>query len=158
VSKRTFSILSLGPAAREQVAAKLLAEQIAQQKPARDPLPSKWKAKPVIVDGVRFDSQSEYDRWCELKLMERAGQITHLSRQVRFVLKIGERQVVIRSERYPNGRTAVYTADFTYREKNGRFVVEEHKGIDDSVSRLRRAVVEAIYGFEIRMSGPQVLT
>ena len=30
--------------------------------------PHKYGAKPVVVDGERFDSTGEYRRWCELKL------------------------------------------------------------------------------------------
>jgi hypothetical protein len=68
---------------------------------------------------------------------------------------IDGRPVLIRSERYPNGRAAIYKADFVYerRERAGdpwETVVEERKtGWDDPASRLRRAVVETIYQFRI---------
>ena len=47
---------------------------------------SKYGAKKVTVDGITFDSKKEANRWCELRLMERAGVITGLERQVKFVL------------------------------------------------------------------------
>lgn len=47
---------------------------------------SKYKAKKTIVDGIEFDSQKEAARWRELVLLERAGQIQNLRRQVKYVL------------------------------------------------------------------------
>lgn len=47
---------------------------------------NKFHAKKVGVDGIKFDSQKEAARWQELKLLERAGEICELERQVRFLL------------------------------------------------------------------------
>jgi len=72
----------------------------------------------------RFDSQKEYDRWSELKLLERAGEIGELRRQVPFELfpafsdKEGVRHQAVN-----------YKADFTYTEK-GTEVVEDVKAYD----------------------------
>lgn len=42
---------------------------------------SKYHNKKVVLpDGTVFDSQKEYARWCELRLLERAGKITNLQR------------------------------------------------------------------------------
>ena len=66
----------------------------------------------------------EYSRWQELKLMQRAGEIYELQRQVPFVLiptQRGEDGKVIERE-------VKYIADFTYRERCGnRLVVEDTK-------------------------------
>lgn len=70
-----------------------------------------------------FDSVREYNRWNELKLLERAGKIQGLERQVPFEL--------IPTQRDENGkvvfRPITYYADFTYWE-NGKFVCEDTKG------------------------------
>ena len=42
--------------------------------------------KTVTSDGIKHDSIKEANRWCELKLLERAGKITDLQRQVPFEL------------------------------------------------------------------------
>ena len=47
---------------------------------------NKYHAKKIFADGQSFDSRKEYRRWCELKLIERAGEIGNLQRQVRFHL------------------------------------------------------------------------
>ena len=68
-----------------------------------------------------FDSKKERERWNELRLLERAGAITKLQRQVPFE--------IIPSQ-YRDGkcieRAAKYIADFTYYE-NGELVVEDVK-------------------------------
>lgn len=113
---------------------------------------SKYRAKPVVADGERFPSQAEFRRWNELRMLERAGVISCLERQKAFPLVIDGKPILIRSEGYPNGRKAKYTADFVYFENDER-IVEEFKGKDTTESRLRRAVAEAIYGFRIRVTG-----
>lgn len=69
-------------------------------------------------------SQKERDRAYELKLMERAGLIHNLSEQVRFIILPAQydengKMIFQRSE---------YWADFTYYDKDGKFVVEDVKG------------------------------
>lgn len=85
---------------------------------------NKYHNKKIIYDGLKFDSQHEADRYCELKLMERGKVITGLGRQVKFELipsqKIDGKVVE---------RPCTYIADFTYTDKDGRFVVEDAKGM-----------------------------
>lgn len=106
------------------------------------------------IDGVVFDSKSEARRWAELQMLESVGEISDLKRQVRLPLVINRRVVKIRSSGFPGGRPCVYTVDFKYRDRAGTERWEEHKGHDDPAARLRRAVVEAIYGIEIIVTGP----
>ena len=48
---------------------------------------NKYHNKKVTTsDGIQHDSQKEARRWCELRLLERAGKITDLQRQVEFEL------------------------------------------------------------------------
>ena len=112
---------------------------------------NKYGAKRTEVDGIKFASLREARRYQDLKTMERAGIITDLVCQPAFPFIIDERPVLIRSKGYPNGRKAKYIADFSYLE-NGCRVVEDSKGMDTPVSRLKRALVEAIYGVEVRLS------
>lgn len=87
---------------------------------------SKYRNKRVNTEDGWFDSQRELKRWQELKLLERAGKIQNLQRQVSFELipKIG------------GYRPIVYKADFVY-EENGKRVVEDSKGFRDRVYRLK---------------------
>ena len=47
---------------------------------------SKYHNKKVMIDGIKFDSKKEANRYQELKLMQRAGIISDLQRQVKYVL------------------------------------------------------------------------
>jgi hypothetical protein len=92
-------------------------------------------------------------------LLERAGEISELKRQVAFPLEINGQPVVIRSDRYPAGRRCKYRADFTYYDIRFPDVltVEESKGVWTDAARLRVAVAEAIYGFRLLITGPAKL-
>lgn len=116
---------------------------------------NKYRAKPEVVDGIRFDSAAEARRYRELKLMERAKEIHSIEIKPVFPLTCGGRPVLIRSDGYPNGRKAKYTADFAYIcNRSDERVIEEVKGFDQADSRLRRAIVEAEYGVRIRVVKP----
>lgn len=111
---------------------------------------SKYKNTKVAVDGITFDSKREAKRYQELKLLERAGEIANLTIQPKFPLRCNGRDILIRSNRYYRGRKATYYADFSYTTKEGR-VVEDVKGADTALSRLKRAIVEAEYGVRVEI-------
>ena len=80
----------------------------------------KFKNEPVVYNGEKFDSAKEFRRWGVLRLLQRAGKISNLRRQVKFTLipkKKGE---------YRTEQECSYIADFTY-EKDGKLVVEDVK-------------------------------
>lgn len=116
--------------------------------PAKQPpKPRKYANKPEWVDGHKFDSRAEADRYRYLKPLEAAGAIERLELQPKFLFEINGTPVKIRSEKMPNGRQASYRADFRYYcNARGREIVEDVKGTDTSDSRLRRAIVEAQFG------------
>ena len=105
---------------------------------------NKYNATKTTIDGITFDSQREANRYCELKLLERAKEINGLQRQVSFTLippyTINGRKV----------RKMEYIADFTYFEKDGRFVVEDVKGFRTDVYKLKKKLFEYKYVLEIR--------
>jgi hypothetical protein len=84
-------------------------------------------------DGLIHGSIKELRRWKELQLLERAGQIKDLKRQVKFVLipaqreqgTIGKRGGIKQGKLIE--RELSYIADFVYTE-NGKMVVEDAKG------------------------------
>lgn len=74
--------------------------------------------KTITLDGIEHDSKKEAKRWMELCLLQRAGEISDLKRQVPFELipkQEGERAVK-------------YIADFVYTER-GKQVVEDVKSL-----------------------------
>lgn len=110
----------------------------------------RYKSKKVTIDGITFDSETEGKRYRNLKLLERGKLILDLKLQPVFPLVIDGRPVLIKSGRYKNGRKCKYTADFTYWDvEKKKQIVEEVKGYPTDVYKLRKAVVEAIYGIDI---------
>ena len=72
----------------------------------------------------KYDSLKEYRRYNELKLLERAGEISDLQRQVKFVIQPAFQY---RNERI---NEIAYIADHVYSRKDGETVVEDVKGVD----------------------------
>ena len=50
---------------------------------------NKFRAQKVDVDGIKFDSKWEAERYNQLQIMQRTGQIKDLQRQVKFILLDG---------------------------------------------------------------------
>lgn len=115
------------------------------------PAKNKFNAKKKTVDGIAFDSKREAKRYLELKHMQTAGLISNLTLQPKFPLYCGSDPVRIRSAGYPNGRHAYYKGDFKYDDADGFSIVEDAKGNDTPLSRLKRAMVEAHYGIIVKL-------
>ena len=93
----------------------------------------KYRNTPTVLDGIRFDSKREAERYAELKLLERGGIIKDLKTQVRFEL----------IPKNKNGRAVYYVCDFTYTE-NGVLVVEDVKSqpTKTPVYRLKKRLMK----------------
>jgi len=101
--------------------------------------PSKYRNIKVEYDGVHFDSKRERDRYQELKLLERAGEIRDLILQPAFPLIVNGHKI------------GTYRGDFQYTEcASGEQIVEDVKGVRTPVYRLKKKIVAALYGIEIR--------
>lgn len=101
-------------------------------------------AEPTVVDGIKFDSAREAKRWQELRLMEMAGEISELTRQVPLELQ-GMRGPILT----PKGRVRRYIADFRYLDRRtGAWVIEDSKGHPTEVYELKKAIVAAM-GLEV---------
>lgn len=101
---------------------------------------TKYLNKPQRVDGEYFASKKELARWQELKLLEVAGKISDLRRQVTFPLIVNGYQV------------GKYRADAVYME-NGKRVIEDVKGRRDGLPyqmfKLKAQLMKALYGQDI---------
>lgn len=126
---------------------------------------SKYGSKKIIRDGMTFDSLKEYRRFVELSLLEKAGAITDLKRQVPFELipahfeeiptgeyyKRGERKGQPKFKRVCIENSVVYNADFVYTE-NGKTVVEDTKSKATKTKDyiLKRKMMLYFHGIRIR--------
>lgn len=104
----------------------------------------KYHNTKVKINGEIFDSKKEAARWQELLLLQRAGKISHLNRQVTYEL--------IPSQ-YIDGkcveRSVKYVADFVYHQ-DGQLVVEDTKGMKTPEYVLKRKLMLSVYGIRIK--------
>ncbi|ESH90772.1 hypothetical protein B551_0222650 [Cupriavidus sp. HPC(L)] len=104
---------------------------------------SKYRNTRVSLNGMKFDSRREMERYIHLAEMEREGRISGLRRQVVYELAPG---VVIQGRKRPALR---YVADFVYRDGEGREVTEDVKGKITEGYRIKRHLM-AVMGIEIK--------
>lgn len=93
--------------------------------------PSKWRNVITHVDGIKFHSGMEADRYCELRDLARAGVITELVLQPRF-----EIYPAFRDNKGVKRQNIEYIADFMYNE-NGNVIVEDVKGKETDEFRMK---------------------
>ena len=111
----------------------------------------KYHNKKVTIDGITFDSVKEANRYRELKVLERIGEITGLELQVKFVLIPSIYETY---ERYgKNGKKLIekecaYIADFVYF-RNGVKVVEDAKGVRTKDYIIKRKLMLFMHGIRV---------
>jgi len=111
---------------------------------------NKFNARKIVDGSLTFDSKKEHSRWLELSLLERAGEISNLQRQVKFEL--------IPKQTKSDGsceRPTSYVADFVYFDKKtGKKVVEDVKGMKIgpvyNVFVIKRKLMLFKYGIEVK--------
>jgi len=116
-------------------------------KPIASPAPSpkartrKYLNQPTTSsDGITHDAKGECERWEELRLLERAGSIRSLRRQVPYALVVSGVLV------------CTYIADFVY-EEGAATIVEDRKSPRTrqlAAFRIKRKLMLACHGIEVR--------
>jgi hypothetical protein len=92
----------------------------------------KYSAKRTEVDGIVFASKAEAGRYCQLKELERAGEIRNLEVQPKFKFACG----------------AKYIADFRYM-KGAQSVIEDVKGVETAVFKLKRLLLKHEFNVDV---------
>ena len=108
---------------------------------------NKYRAVKTVVDGITFDSKREAARWSELLMLQRAKQISQLERQVHFVLAP---PVMLWGEKRKKPALR-YVADFRF-VWHGQIVVEDAKGRDTPIGRIKRHLMKSVHGIDVRLS------
>ena len=103
----------------------------------------KYHNTKTVLDGIKFDSKLEAERYAQLKILERAGVIKGLELQPSFELLPSFRK---------NGKTwrkTVYKADFRYiLVDDDSYIIEDVKGstaVITDVFRLKQKLFEYKY-------------
>lgn len=120
---------------------------------------AKYKNEKITVDGETFDSRKEFHRYKELLILERAGKIKNLQRQVKFELVPPQYESVERcsqktGRRLQDGKKRIepgvyYIADFVYTLMDGSTVVEDTKGFRTDAYIIKRKLMLHVHGIRI---------
>lgn len=121
---------------------------------------NKYRNQRTTVNGITFDSRREAKRYCELCVLERAGEIIDLQIQKTFVLVPEQRAES--TERYQKGihkgewkqgklleRPITYIADFAYYQ-DGKLIVEDAKGLRTKEYILKRKLMLFIHNIRVK--------
>ena len=108
---------------------------------------SKFGNRKVEIDGFKFDSQKEANFYCKLKILKDSGEIADFDKQVKFDIRVN------------NIHIANYFLDFLVKKNDGTIDYIDIKGQDryskkfikTDVFQLKKKLVEAIYGIEIKI-------
>jgi hypothetical protein len=96
-------------------------------------LKHKFKAKPVIDDGIKFASKKEHKRYIELKTLQKYGEVLFFLRQVPFHLP----------------GNVKYVCDYLVFWTNNEVTIEDSKGMKTAMYILKKKQVETIYPIKI---------
>ena len=125
---------------------------------------NKYGNRRFFKDGENWDSAKEYNRYQELLLLQRAGQISCLARQVEYELIPQQVETTPRYHKRTGERikdhvkvleeSCKYIADFVYVDENGEIVVEDVKGYRKGeayrVFVIKRKLMLYVHGVRIR--------
>jgi hypothetical protein len=99
---------------------------------------NKYHSQKTVVGGVEFASKREARWYGELLMQKRAGLVKSLRLQVPYQIAV-------------NGfKICKYIADFVVHYANGEVSVIDAKGIKTPVYRLKKKLMFAVYGIEIK--------
>lgn len=119
-----------------------------------------YNIKTRASDGIVFDSHKEARRWEQLLLLQKAGKIVELQRQVAYELIPAQYETFPRyskkGERLKDGqrlleRKVEYVADFVYTDaETGELIVEDTKGVKTKDYILKRKLMLAVHSIRIK--------
>ena len=102
----------------------------------------KYGNQKTTIDGITFDSKLEAERYQQLRLLEKAGEISALKLQVEFQILHGYKD----AETGEKNRSRYYVGDFVYvDERTNRLVVEDTKGVETADFSLKWAIAKSSY-------------
>lgn len=109
---------------------------------------NKFGAKKTEVAGLKFDSKAEARRYGQLIMLERAGHIAGITRQVPFELAKS-----VRLAGSTRAKPALrYFADFVYSDvRTGQIVVEDVKGVITPLFRVKQHLMKSVHDIDVRV-------
>jgi hypothetical protein len=97
------------------------------------------------IDGRKFDSRKEANRYSELKILEAAGRISELELQKPFLIQEGFE--VQKEKNKQKVKPMYYVCDFYYYDHDDEgYVVEDVKGVFTDIYRIKKKLFLKKYG------------
>lgn len=100
---------------------------------------SKYNAKKVVIDNIKFDSKAEAAYYQQLKLLKMTGEVVSFDLQPEFIL---QDSFVKNGKKY---HAIKYRADFLVRYKDGHEELIDVKGMLTNEFILKRKLFEMRY-------------
>lgn len=100
----------------------------------------KYNNKKCTYKGIKFDSIGERDRYKQLELMQCSGEIANLNVQTKFPIIVNEVKI------------CTYIADYTYKDKQGNYIVEDFKGVQTAIFKLKKKLMLAVHGIDVLLT------
>ena len=135
---------------QEQIKKKLKSENFKTHEninmlPEKEEKTSKYRNQKTTVNGIVFDSKKEAQRYEELLLMLKSGEISDLRLQVEFTL-----QEAYTTHTGQKVRAIRYKADFAYIKNNERIVEDvKSKATKTQVYAIKKKMLMDKYGVKI---------
>lgn len=95
---------------------------------------SKYNAKKVEIDGIKFDSKAEGEYYLHLKQQVTERQILGFERQKRMLLQEGFSVEGVKGKIRP----IFYVVDFIVTENDGTITYIDVKGVETDVFKLKK--------------------
>lgn len=100
---------------------------------------SKYNAKKVVIDNIKFDSKAEAAYYEQLKLLKMTGEVVSFDLQPEFIL---QDSFVKNGKKY---HAIKYRADFLVRYKDGHEELIDVKGMLTKEFRIKQKLFELRY-------------
>lgn len=114
------------------------AKRLGLTRSKQNPRQSKYGNTRTYYNGRTYDSKAEAKRAGELDILLRAGHIKSWEPQPKFEIVVNEKKI------------CTYRADFKVEYPDGTTEIEDVKGVRTPVYKLKKKLVEALYGIEIQ--------
>ena len=105
---------------------------------------NKYRNKKCYYNNIKFDSMKERDRYIFLNRARNIGQIIDLETHVKYPIHMDGKLI------------CKYIADFVYKKqdpatKEWVIVVEDVKGVETPIFRLKRRMMQVVWGVDVRV-------
>lgn len=100
----------------------------------------KYGNRKTTIDNIEFPSKAEASYYCDLKVRERAGEVSNVKMQTPYALTINGRLI------------CTYRDDFSFQDHvENRFRVVDVKGFATPVFKLKLKMMKAIHNIDVEV-------